>query len=110
MTREELRTFLDKFACGCGSPEDASKALLDVLDTYAVDGPDGYKRAWSLEQWPSEGHHWLFLYLLDSTGLLEHGSTVRCSWLTPLGEGVREALRREAEDGFRSLETVGDGD
>jgi len=46
------------------------------------------------------------LYVLDSWELLEHGTTVRCSWLSPEGKALLHLLDRckdlnfEKETGF----------
>jgi hypothetical protein len=100
MTRPELRVALDWF-CGCGSPDDAAKTLLDILEMHPL-----YSNRDKFEKLvPDDGLQYVLLYALDSItakrpereGWFEHGGTVGGQWLTPEGERVRAALRREYE-------------
>lgn len=62
--------------CGCGNPDEIMayvKEFLQKLD----------KREWG----EYEDKPYMFLcYWADHEGLSEHGSTVRCSWLTEKGK------------------------
>lgn len=109
MTREELRVFLQKWFCGCGSPQTASDALLRILEAYTErEPPNDYFKAWRLiDEWfPDEGMRYLALYWLTDLDLIEHGGSVNASWLTGLGERVRDALRREKTDEFEKLHAM----
>lgn len=98
MTRPELRVFLHWF-CGCGDPEAACAALLQLLELHPL-----YKYPDRLDPLiPDPGLQYLVLYMLDHWKLTEHGSSIGGAWLTPFGDSVREALRREAADGFEAL-------
>lgn len=104
MTRQELRRFLDKFFCGCGSPEAASASLLRLLEQYSDENRDGEPAYKALPTWiPDEGIRYLVLYWLTELDLLEHGGGVMASWLTGKGQNVLEALRREKADDFEAL-------
>ena len=99
MTRQELRVFLSGWFCGCDSPEAASAALLRLLDLHPL-----YDHRAEFETWiPDNGIADLLLYMLDSFELTEHGGTVGGAWLTPKGERIREALRRESTNNFMDL-------
>lgn len=105
MTREELRVFLWKHFCGCGNPEAAAGALLNLLEIWDDRRPDGramYQELPKLVQ--DNGCMWLLIYLIDQhMGVIEHGGGALASWTTALGSDVLEALQREKEDGFAAL-------
>lgn len=99
MTRQELRVFLDEWFCGCGSPSDATLALLRLLELHPLyEHQDELKR-----MLPDGGLRYLTLYTLDYFDLSEHGGTVGGSWLTDKGKAVLAALQREAGDEFQAL-------
>lgn len=99
MTRAELRIFLVKHFCYCGSPELAAGALLRLLRLHPL-----YSHRPEFEEWmPDQGIENLLLYQLDHMGLTEHGSSVGGAWLTDFGEAVRDALATEEADEFDEL-------
>lgn len=99
MTRAELRVFLVKHFCYCGSPDLAAGALLRLLRLHPL-----YSHQSEFEEWiPDQGVETLLLYQLDHMGLTEHGGTVKGAWLTDLGEAVRDALVTEAANEFEEL-------
>lgn len=99
MNRQELRVELEWF-CGCGSPEDAARALLKFMRLHPLYESYGEFK----EILPDYGVRYLFLYALDSlTGWFEHGGTVGGQWLAPLGEEVKQALEAEEPTGFEEL-------
>lgn len=99
MTRAELRIVLDEWFCGCGSPEEASRALLQLLRLHPL-----FEHYGELHDWIGDiGPEYLLLYMLDRFELTEHGGSVGGAWLTEKGEAVRDALAREEEDGFEAL-------
>ena len=103
MNIQELRVATDSLWCKCGSPEVAAAALLKALEMFPLHSNDGRER---MERWlgDDEGLFYLLVGLLDEKGFIEHGTSIRGSWLTPKGEQVRDALKREAvEDGFVGL-------
>lgn len=77
--------------CGCGNPELAYKAVHEMLKrssskeestiTCAMDNDDA-----------SLPYIYFMAYTLDTLGFLEHGSSIRCSWLTEKGEDLLKAL------------------
>ena len=77
--------------CGCGNPELAYKAVHEMLKrssskeestiTCAMDNDD-----------TAIPYIYFMAYVLDSLGFLEHGSSIRCSWLTEKGENLLKAL------------------
>jgi hypothetical protein len=102
MTRVELRKFLDQHLCGCGEPESAVEALRKVLAIVEV-GQSHVHEALR-KRMPDSGYYYLFMYMLDRhVGVIDHGSYVGSSWLTPLGRRVRIALETEAIDNYEAL-------
>jgi|GEM_PF-3495685 len=87
--------------CGCGAPEDAMRFLRDMLAHIADDrreamGFDAWYKEWTAKESAIYGPpaaRWLFLYLLDTAGLAEHGSSVNSCWLTDKGKHILELLR-----------------
>lgn len=77
--------------CGCGNPDLAYKAVHEMLKrssskeestiTCAMDNDD-----------TSIPYIYFMAYMLDYLGFLEHGSSIRCSWLTEKGEKLLKAL------------------
>lgn len=102
MTREELRVFLQEHFCGCGNPTGATGALLRLLEVWDSKELAMYQELPKLVQ--DDGTMFLLVYLVDRhMGLTEHGGGVLASWLTPKGEAVLAALRRERADDFEKL-------
>lgn len=99
MTRQQLRVVLDEWFCGCGSPEEASRALLALLRLHPM-----YEHGGELHDWVGDdGLEYLLLYMLDRLELTEHGGSVHGGWLTDKGEAVKAALEREEGDLFEAL-------
>jgi hypothetical protein len=99
--RRNVYLALDKLFCGCGNPEEAV-ALVHALLRAA---PFYESRERLSELLPTTGIEMLVLGALDETAeLIEHGSSIGGSWLTPRGE---EALRGldliEANEGYRAF-------
>lgn len=68
--------------CGCGRPEEAYKAVHEMLkrsETYNAIEPD-------------EPHVLFMAYTLDNLGFLEHGSSIYSAWLTDKGKDLLAAL------------------
>lgn len=99
MTRQELRVLQGEWFCGCGMPEEASRALLRLLRLHPL-----YENQDELQEWiPDDGVRYLLLYQLDRLELTEHGGSVGGAWLTDKGKAALEALAREEADGFEAL-------
>lgn len=99
MTRQELRVFLGRWFCGCGSPDIAAGRLRDLLALH----PLYDHRAELTALIPDEGTQYLLLYMLKHLGLTEHGVSITGAWLTARGQAVYTALINEASDGFQTL-------
>lgn len=94
--------------CGCGEPEAALDLVMRVLDAIEVswlafnagDHEKGIKIRASLAEsfGAHEGIYWLVLYKLDDDGLIEHGTTINCSWLTADGVAALNLLHEWDEE------------
>lgn len=89
MTIQQLRVFLNSWACGCGSPESAFEGLKAILELHPLH--DHRPEIEALI--PDERLEYLILYMLDHLDLTEHGGTVGGGWLTETGQAVLDALR-----------------
>lgn len=88
--------------CGCGAPETAADRLLGILRrikesqewTAHCKGPRPHEYGSEVGVDPNqdEGLYWLLWYWIDDRGWIEHGSSVRGSWLTQEGERAIEVL------------------
>ena len=78
--------------CGCGAEDDALDFVLEALECFE-DRENGYGRIHALV--PRNGMGAFVLYQFDHLGLIEHGSTVRGSWLTDDGRAVLAFLREK---------------
>lgn len=77
--------------CGCGYGDQRNQDIHDVL--FAV-GADAKSR--DLPEHLDENYVELILCVLDNEGLVDHGTTIAHSWLTPLGEQWVAALEEHA--------------
>lgn len=86
--------------CGCGAEDEALEFVLEALEAFG-DRENGYKRIRAMV--PDNGMGAFVLYQFDHHGLIEHGSTVRASWLTDDGKAVLAFLREwKVRDGETS--------
>jgi hypothetical protein len=76
--------------CACGNPESAYSLVRDLLALAPF-----HKRTHAeiANLIGTEGAYHLVLGQLDGAGLIEHGSSIGGSWLTPKGEWCLAALR-----------------
>ena len=79
--------------CGCGDNEDLFGYIAKMLDRLERHEWGEYKDA----------PYMFFVYWADTQGLTEHGTTIRCSWLTPKGKellsNIKKAQQTEAKPG-----------
>ena len=87
-----------RFVCGCGTPEHFWQTILDILEMS--DAPRDLEKPSPLYAWLSpcvdggdDPVRWFALYVVSGLDLLEHGCSVRGSWLTDDGRGVLSFLR-----------------
>lgn len=94
---------VDGYYCGCGSYSDEDTALIKKVFYYCKEhngnrGPGAeFSEYFGEEDRMAE----MMINILESVGLVEHGSTMRYPWLTDLGEalyaGLKELEKIEAE-------------
>lgn len=92
--------------CGCGLPEKALRYIKDVmihiqqLQEYHLSKSPGdefadFYSGWELRGetlYGNEGAKYVIWYVLDNTGMTEHGASVP-GWLTPLGEDILQDIK-----------------
>lgn len=102
MTKHEFYACCDKHIvfCGCGCPDEVATLIRDVLIAFKNGNPyDDVKALLPGVYSDSKANYaeWFLIYQLDSYGLLEHGVSIRGSWLTPLGKEFVVALETYEE-------------
>jgi hypothetical protein len=77
--------------CGCGNNEEMFIFIRDMLLKL------------NKNEWGSydDKSYMLFVYWADSQQLTEHGTTIRCSWLTKLGEEILNDMTWCIENEFK---------
>lgn len=76
--------------CYCNIPEEGLKELKNILNLMPLYKDNNLKKLEKII--PNEGIKHLLLSYLSSYNLIEHGGTLRGSWLTDLGEETRDCL------------------
>ena len=81
--------------CGCGSSGKFKADFWDMFGKIAKDKPDKYDFIYKNE------YNELIAQMLDSAGLLKHGSSIAGSWLSDNGQKLYKALQEKpsSEDG-----------
>lgn len=94
--------FEDLHLCGCGSPESTTKVIKMILTAQnQKEYKDKQKMFNSIceinidENNNYDGLIQFVLYILDSHGFLEHGSSISGAWLTEKGKLFLELLNME---------------
>jgi len=85
---------LSRKICGCGWPPKAWRCVKALLERAAM---DVHPRLPDEDDLGSDSV-WFAEYLLDSMGLLEHGSNIEWAWLTDKGREMLEFLREHGCD------------
>lgn len=75
--------------CGCGCTDEVYKgiyAFLNIVNNKTKD-PHNKEKAdqvysWIIDNW----ENYFIANVLDDKGLLDHGTSIRCCWITELGE------------------------
>lgn len=83
--------------CGCGRADDLFDLLHGYLKQLASNGdhPRDFGAQWLDENTETDSSNilrWLFYYWIDNMGIVDHGVTARCPWLTLEGYDVLEAM------------------
>ena len=79
-------------ACGCSDIKAMIVEVKRFLSWADSQSPDYDNRIRFDELYGSEGIFYLIAGMLDHAGLIEHGSSIRCSWLTSEGIDLLSAL------------------
>lgn len=85
-------------SCECGNPSSIGKYVKDMLLKHVkqTDGED--YSCWDITQY-EDLPVMFFLSWADHEGYIEHGTTIRCSWMTEKGdELLRDLVEVEKEE------------
>lgn len=95
--------FYNEFgACGCSDLPamiGVVKSLLEWLSSNIVERPS-YDTLFG----GNTGVFYILVGRLDSLGFSEHGSSIRCAWLTDTGEDFLKALRGVSVDAIENCQ------
>jgi len=84
-------------SCGCGDPSDIGKYVRDMfLKHVKQTGGEDYS-CWDNTKY-EDLPVMFFLSWADRAGYIEHGSTVRCSWMTDKGNELLDDLNEVLKD------------
>ncbi|MFE9855581.1 hypothetical protein [Streptomyces sp. NPDC005780] len=86
-----LIVYVDLGLCGCGNPDDAYNLVRDLLALCPLYEDQRWHQAETLTGGGAVHH--IVMSTLDTAGLIEHGSTINGSWLTPKGAWFLNAAR-----------------
>jgi len=84
--------FYNEFgACGCSDLEAMISVVKDLLEWMSenIMERQGYEKLFN----GNEGVFYLLAGRLDSLGFSEHGTSIRCAWLTEKGKEFLSALK-----------------
>lgn len=77
-------------SCGCGNPSSIGKYVREMIQKHVYQGNKDYS------VWKNNNYEDLptmfFLSWADREGYLEHGTTIRCSWLSDKGKELLNDL------------------
>jgi hypothetical protein len=96
MTKKQVYEFCQEHLpnCGCGAPDETMALIRSVL--IACKGSETWdalkKLLPGVYSEPNNFAEWFLLYVLDHCDLIDHGTTVRCPWLTTKGESFVAAI------------------
>lgn len=107
-TRQHIyKVIADLPLCGCGSPEPAYELVVELLKLvpFYERQPDEIRTLTG----QSDGVHYLVLGSLDHADLIEHGTSIDGSWITPKGEWFLKAVEAAGGAGklFEATHNIG---
>lgn len=106
MTKRELFNWFEEWFpnCGCGAPTETRLFIAEVIEAFGVDRGQSFEERMAAvkkllpgvyESGQNNYAEWALLYAIDATGILEHGTSVRCSWPTDYRVGASIKHYRE---------------
>lgn len=84
--------------CGCGNPYLVGKYIKEMLLRHVHQTGSGDYSCWECTNHEDFPDVMFFLSWATNKGYIEHGSTVRCSWMTPEGEELLRDLNDIEEE------------
>lgn len=99
--------YVDLGFCGCGNSGDAYELVRDLLTLCPLYEGQRWRQAETLTGGGAVHH--IVLSTLDTAGLIEHGSSINGSWLTPKGAWFLGAARTVPFDDINDAGLPHDG-
>lgn len=98
---DTARLICEGLSCGCSGGA-WLPCLLELLrkfdENYRVGGQSEPFGSWAPRLLPPDPWTYMPLAFMDAKGFIEHGISIRCSWLTPLGKAVLAWLEKYGTD------------
>lgn len=89
-------------SCGCGDPSSIGKYVKEMLLKYVKQTKSEDRSCWDITKY-EDLPVMFFLSWADHEGYIEHGTTIRCSWMTEKGdELLRDLIEIEREEAQQS--------
>jgi hypothetical protein len=86
-------------ACGCSELDEMHASVVRLLSWSHPDWTPSYESLYN-----ESGVYYLLAGLLHSLSLAEHGTSIRCMWLTDDGKRLLEALQSTTVDQIYNAE------
>jgi len=85
-------------SCGCGDPTSIGKYVKDMLLKHVAQTNSEDRSCWAITNY-EDLPVMFFLSWADHEGYIDHGTTIRCSWMAEKGdELLRDLIEIEKED------------
>jgi len=78
-------------SCGCGDPKSIGRYVRDMLLRHVKQTDSEDLSCWERTKY-TDLPVMFFLSWADREGYIEHGGTVRCSWMSPKGDDLLRDL------------------
>jgi len=79
------------FSCGCGDPSSIGKYVKDMFLKHVYQNGTNNYSCWEITYY-EDLPVMFFLSWADREGYIEHGTTIRCSWMTEKGNELLSDL------------------
>lgn len=93
---DHVQQWFGEHWCGCGYSDEAMTFLREALTMFTPNECNGYSvdlgKLDEFEAKYTKGGTMFVLYMLDGTGVLEHGGSVVGAWMTTLGRDLKDFL------------------
>lgn len=92
--------------CGCGDPESLGRYVKEMLLKHVKQTNSDSYLCWDVTQY-DDLPVMFFLSWADREGYIEHGTTIRCSWMTEKGDELLKDLIEIEKLSYKSKNSQG---